>query len=277
MKLIVPTYRRPDPSLAQTFEHVPIETPLILAVRSEERDQYENMISRMKRVNDTIWEIPEGAVDGIATTRDWIMKRSIEFRYKKIVMVDDDLHFIQRGLMPDKTDETHLRPCPPSGFRDLLSWLSNTLDKYAHCGVSMREGNVFLPGLHRDEETIRAIRMVGYRTDIVCKEQVFFRKEVEGREDFDMTLQLIKKGYPNLVTYHWAQGQKTANAPGGLHGMRSDSQMEATAQILANFHKGIVKTVKKVNKTGGMSGERVDVMVYWKRALNMSGKKIYLS
>jgi uncharacterized YccA/Bax inhibitor family protein len=33
-------------------------------------------------------------------------------------------------------------------------------------------------------------------------------------EDFDINLQLLKKGYPSKVSYYYAQGQGSSNAAG---------------------------------------------------------------
>lgn len=267
MRVVVPTYRRHSNGEAQTFANVPKSFPLTLVVRADEYDQYFEMRTKLGRTNDVIWIIPDGCVNGIATTRQWIVQKALEELEEKVFMIDDDLHFIVRGKMEDPTDDVHLRPCDEEDFLEMVRWVSDTLDSRAHCAISMREGNNRVEGFYATQEATRGIRAVGYDLRVLQEHEVMFRDEVEGREDLDMTLQLLRLGYPNVVTYHWAQGQRTADAAGGLHGTRDGEQLDSTAVRLSELHPTFVKLRKKINKTGGMAGERTEVTIYWKKAL----------
>jgi hypothetical protein len=269
MLVIVPTYRRHSNGEAQTFEHVPKEFPLHLVVREEEAESYNNMLVRLGRSNDVIVKIPEGEVNGIADTRNWTLDWAWLGDERKIVMLDDDLHFIVRGKVPadDPGWDYKLRPCDDSDWLGLMSWFEDTLDTYAHAAVSMREGNNRTPGIGAEVEATRGIRMVGYSVPKLKALGIKFRREVEGREDVDMTLQLLRQGLPNLVTYHWAQGQRSADAPGGLEGTRDAKQLDDTAELLCQLHPGLVRKRMKTNKSGAMAGERTEFTAYWKRAL----------
>lgn len=268
MLLTVPTYRRHSNGEAQTFENVPREVPLTLVVREEERRDYEELLSRLGRDRDTIWSIPPGAVSGIATTRQWIMERALAEGHDRVIMMDDDLHVIVRGKIPEGEPgwDYKLRPVETADeFSVLLHWFDVALSQYAHAAVSMREGNNRIPGLHAHDEANRGIRMVGYQTRWF--DTVRFRPEVEGREDLDMTLQLLRMGLTNVVTYHWAQGQRSAGADGGLSGSRTLDDQDRTARKLAELHPGLVKLRTKTNVSGEMAGERTEVTIFWKRAL----------
>ena len=292
MLVTVPTYRRHSNGEAQTFEHVPRDFALTLVVRAEEAQQYEKMLGDLRRHSDEIWAIPEGAVSGIATTRQWIVEEALRRGHDRLVMMDDDLHFIVRGRMSDPEDDVHLRPCDDQDFRDMVEWFDHALGfskgpehgchghnrpafshpgTYSHAAVSMREGNNREPGFGAHMVASRGIRVVGYDLRFFDPTQtndpVSFRAAVEGREDLDMTLQLLRRGQPNIVTYHWAQGQRSAGAPGGLEGQRSAEQLDQTAELLAELHPGLVKTRVKLNKTGAMAGERTEVTIGWKKAL----------
>jgi len=270
----VPTYRRHSNGEAQTFEHAPRDFPLHVFCRSAEADQYEAMLERLGRREDTFVPIPDGAVSGIATTRQWMVDWARTQGASRLVMIDDDLHFIVRGLVPQTEPgwDYKLRPCEPQHFRNLAEKLEEKLSDYAHVGVSMREGNNRLPGIGNYALATRAIRLVGYRLDVLGSADgaltgSVFRPEVEGREDLDMTLQLLRRGYPNWVTYHWAQGQRSAEAPGGLEGVRDDAQLTSSAERLAALHPGLVRLRQKYNKSGGMAGWRTEVTISWKDAL----------
>lgn len=265
LAVVVPTYRRHSNGESQTFRNVPNDFPLILAVRGEEYDSYVKLLKQLDRTEDTIWSIPSGQVSGIATTRQWIVNTARDYKYDHLIMMDDDLHFIVRGKIPN--DDVHLRECEPIDFRNMIDWMDWNLDKYAHVAISMREGNNRFPGLNVAMDTSRGIRVTGYDLHILKETGIQFRDIVEGREDLDMTLQLLRAGYPNLVSYHYAQGQRTADAPGGLQGTRTAEQLDGSARTLADLHPGFVKLRTKINKTGGMAGERTEVTIYWKKAL----------
>lgn len=270
MLLTVPTYRRHSNGEAQTFANVPREVPLTIVCRYEESGHYAALRQQLGRTQDTLWIIPPGAVSGIATTRQWIVDEAIRQGHDKVVMMDDDLHVIVRGKIPEGEPgwDYKLRPVETADeFMALLRWFDTTLTLYAHAAVSMREGNNRIPGLHAHDEANRGIRMVGYKTAPFEKGVVRFRPEVEGREDLDMTLQLLRRGFQNAVTYHWAQGQRSAGADGGLSGSRTLDDQDRTARRLAELHPGLVRLRKKSNVSGAMAGERTEVTIYWKRAL----------
>lgn len=271
MLLTVPTYRRHSNGEAQTFANVPRDVPLTLVCREEEVQQYAELISgRLGRMRDTIWSIPAGAVSGIATTRQWIMDRAVAEGHDKVVMMDDDLHVIVRGKIPEGEPgwDYKLRPVETAAeFQELLDWFDRALNQYAHAAVSMREGNNHIPGLAKFDTANRGIRMVGYNLVATRLLNCVFRPEAEGREDLDMTLQLLRAGAPNIVTYHWAQGQRSAGADGGLSGSRTLDDQDRTARRLAELHPGLVKLRTKTNVSGAMAGERTEVTIYWKRAL----------
>ncbi len=270
MLLTVPTYQRHSNGEAQTFANVPRDVPLTLVCREEESAQYADLLAKLSRHHDTIWAIPPGAVSGIATTRQWIMRRAISEGHDRVVMMDDDLHVIVRGKIPEGEPgwDYKLRPVETAAeFQELMSWFDETLLSRAHAAVSMREGNNRIPGLGAVDEANRGIRMVGYSLVPFREGLVRFRPEVEGREDLDMTLQLLRLGWPNVVTYRWAQGQRSAGADGGLSGSRTVDDQDRTARRLAELHPGLVKLRTKSNVSGAMAGERTEVTIFWKRAL----------
>ena len=265
MIVAVPSYRRATNNEAQTFQHWPVEFPLHVFVREEEHVDYAALLAALGRDHDVIVPLPTGSVENISQTRNAILGWCQNNGHDKVVMVDDDLHFICRNI---PGDEVHLRPCELDDYRQLLDWFSEKLHRdYVHAAVSMREGNNRVEGKHATAESTRGIRMVGYNVRALREMNVWFRSEVDGREDLDMTLQLLRRGYPNIVTHHWAQGQKVANAPGGLSEYRDVAHSDASARKLAELHPGFVKLRDKVNTSGGEFGVRTETTIYWKKAL----------
>jgi len=269
MLIVVPTYRRHSNGEATSLTNLPRDLPLTLVVRQDEAPLYQALITKLGRSRDNLWIIPDGAVSGIATTRQWIVNNAVSRGYDKIIMVDDDLKFASRGgFQPDENGwDYRLKPSLPNDDRAMFDWMWRTLDETHHVGVSTRDGNNHRKGLHAVAEATRCIRCVGFRLDHFKSGAVRYRTEVEGREDLDVTLQLLRMGHKNIVTHHWAQDQRSADSPGGLEGVRDQDQLKVTAEALVALHPAYVNTRIKVNKTGRMAGERTEVTVYWKKAL----------
>lgn len=270
MRIIVPTYRRHSNGVATTFTSVPKDLPLTVVVREEEKREYAEMLQNLSRTNDTLWIIPPGTVNGIATTRQWIVCEVLGLREKKFVMVDDDLIFATRGAYAETEPgwDYRLVPCEPDDVRAMFKWMENGLNQFAHVAISRRDGNNRTPGLGATDVGARGICCVGYRSEFFLPpHNALFRGELEGREDLDVTLQLLRKGYGNCISYHWTTDQRTADAPGGLEGTRDNAQLRRTAEALVRDYPGFVTHREKTNKGGAMAGTRPEVTIYWKKAL----------
>lgn len=86
-------------------------------------------------------------------------------------------------------------------------------------------------------------------------------------EDFDVTLQLLRLGYENMVLFEWAWGQPSSNAPGGCSAYRTYEVQKAGAEGLAALHPDYVTPVQKPSKNWRGFDHRWDVKVRWKAAL----------
>lgn len=103
-----------------------------------------------------------------------------------------------------------------------------------------------------------------YRGDIPCQPHgVQWR--LEGMEDLDITLQLLRHEYKNHVSYHYAQGQaRGSQTEGGCSSYRDRPFMERCAYALAEPHPRFGRIVKRQTKCARWGGERTDVTVLWK-------------
>ena len=197
----------------------------------------------------------------LSPTRQYIMENA---KRNKIIMMDDDLRFYRRKSQ----DDWHLRN---STFQDtgaMFRKMSRWLDKYAHCGVSGREGNNRVEPLSLENK--RMMRILGYNRELVARTGARFDR-LDTKQDFDMTLKLLLAGYPNIVSYEFCQGQwRGSNSPGGCAEYRTPEMMSRCAQELADLHPGFVKVVERktvgVYSWMGMGGVRKDVMVQWVKA-----------
>lgn len=206
---------------------------------------------------------------GIAATRLAIGETAREMGHDKFVMLDDDIRFLVRK----SEDAWNLRQAEPPEVDEMFDHVETWLDRgYAHVGISAREGNNVegVGGRDLRNECTRTIRFLAYRTEDFLGVE---HGRVDVMEDFDVNLQLLEQGKPNVSLFWWAQGQKMTNAPGGCSTYRSHEVHERSAQRLAELHPGYVKLRQKQNKTDADGfGTRTEVTIYWKRCYEENKK-----
>lgn len=202
-------------------------------------------------------------VEGISATRQWIIENALS-RY--VMFLSDDLLFNVRY------EGIRLRRAKPAEVGEMLDLLMRWLkkEKFAHVGVSPRGGNN-----HCEADYMEITRMndaYAYDTEVLLKEGYRF-DVVPLMQDFHMTLELLKGGYPNRVTYKYAWGQQGSNAKGGCSLYRTPELLDQTAKKLSTLHAPFVTVRAKKSKSswkgmrevGGMT-IRTDVVINWKQA-----------
>jgi len=205
---------------------------------------------------------PDSNVRGIAQTRLAIGKAAKFYGEDMFCMVDDDVRFVRRK----QEDATSLVPCTKQDVDEMWAHVHWFLHHYAHVGVSARQGNNNMGVGSRKslfDENTRTLRVLCYRTEEFLSVE-HGRGEV--MEDFDVNLQLIRKGHKNANLGWWSQDQKMTNAPGGCSTYRSHEVHERSARRLAELHHPYVQLRQKQNKTGGEFGSRTEVTIFWKKA-----------
>lgn len=258
MKIFIPTYGRSERQ--NTFKNLPkeIQKRVTLVVQHRERDLYPGYKI----------EVLPPKVQTIAPTREYIAKVLVNKR-DKFVMLDDDLRFDHRrmdekGKFYVATDKQVIK---------LFDKIEKSLDDYAHVGVLAREGGNRV--LKSTVECARMMRVLAFRAEVLWKEDIKFYRGPKyitfSMEDFDVILQLLRKGYPNLVLCEWVNGQGSSNASGGCSHFRTIQVHNENAQMLVDLHKPFVKLVEKTTKTAwGVGTVRKDVAVQWKKAYESS-------
>jgi hypothetical protein len=108
----------------------------------------------------------------------------------------------------------------------------------------------------------RMMFSLGYFLPIVVKECELGR--IETREDMDLTLQLLRKGYRNAVWHTTVNDQRKFDAPGGATNERTIESSNADAYKLARLHPGYVRVDDKPYKK---SVPRLEVVCQWQEAL----------
>lgn len=206
-------------------------------------------------------------LSGTHRAREWaITKTAPSHGASRIVLWDDDLTLYFR---PEPTD-WHLQYIKTKEqmvglLTQLDAWLTTGL---AHCGISMRGGNNRVQEPYVD--CTRSMGVYGYDTATMCdlvSTGDLHLGRCPGQDDFDLTLQMLRLGYPNRVSYVYAQGQKASNSPGGASVWRTPEVLTATANELAFHHPGLVRVREKASRNWqGYPETRTDVTVSWQKA-----------
>ena len=252
MRIFIPTRGRADSQVTLSFFPEELRKEVTLVVDQDEKDNYSQYDCKIMVCDDSVHDI--------ATKRKFIHDHTDD---NKIVMLDDDLRFYIRK----STNDWHLRYLEPEEYPALFGLLDVWLDDYAHCGISAREGNNRVE--HLSVENTRYMRVLAYNLD---KFEGVVMDRCKVMEDFDVNLQLLKKGLSSKVSYYYAQGQGSSNAAGGCSEWRTLEVQSQGAERLAELHPDVVKVVEKETKTAWGGAIRKDVVVQWKRALKLGAE-----
>jgi len=203
-------------------------------------------------------------IDGIGPTRQWIIERVNYGRYDKptkVVMLDDDLVFATRR----EDEPTKFRNSTPEDITILFSDIEHYLDNFAHVGVYYREG-----GNRDTAHTVvntRLLRILAYRADVLRDRNIRFDR-MELMEDFDVTLQLLEQGYPNVKINWIVHNQRSSNAPGGCSTYRTIEKQGEAANRLEQLHPQIRSCRRKTDKNCLEWQSEKDVRISWKNAID---------
>ena len=253
--IAIPSHQRWKMFEKGTISYIPknLYGQTCIVVGEDEADEYHEVV-------------PEGVTvfcpntKGIAQTRQWIMEKTIELGYKYVLYLSDDLSFSYRN------EEEKLKPAKKSHFVKMIDQLYDWLKQgYVHVGVSQRAFNHTTTGPYT--EITRMNDVYAYEAAKVLEHGACF-DNLPVMEDFDVTLTLLKKGEPNIVTHEYAWSQRKSGEEGGCSEYRTWKMQRDAAFALSNRHPGLVKVLTKKSKSQweGVGSTRVDVNIYWKKA-----------
>lgn len=257
MKIVIPTKGRISNQL--TYENLPLELRKRTVFVCP---QSEGFWLEQKYPSAQVMRQPDPDMR-IGDKRKWIMDTTDE---EKIVMLDDDLRFAVRrdddpGLFRKAESSDVLK-----AFYELEEILS---PEVAHAGFSVR-GSGIGTSAKKGGWQISGKRMqysLGYHVPTVNANASFGR--LNSREDMDVTLQLLTKGYPNAVNFTFVTDQKFGN-PGGCTAERVIALADADALALVAFFPQFVSAVQKSYKD---SPNRLEVVCQWQQALDYGYKQ----
>lgn len=253
MNIVIPTYGRANRQItARQLERANV--PFSLVVQSREKHLY--------RDYKTVVLPPE--IQTLAPTRQWI----VENFKGKLCMLDDDLVFFRRR----DDEDTKFCDITPAALKQVFAAIEDNLNDYAHVGVSGREG-----ANRKTEnfiENTRMMRVLAYDLDVIKGQDIRFDR-CQYMLDFDVTLQLLRLGKPNLLINWAVQNQAGSNADGGCAATgRTLESQEADAVTLRDLHPDFVTLVQKETKTWKGMESRTDVRIQWKKAYDYGRSKV---
>jgi hypothetical protein len=222
----------------------------------------------------------------IAAKRAWLLRDCGAAKIDKIMMLDDDLRFAIRprtiskfkgfeaegsrgtgntewGRLYRKLDGIHkvvqCKDADPAVGK-IFERMEYMLDHYKHGGINTRlQQQEFGCEFALNKRVQYALAFHVPTVLANCK-----LGRIEHREDFDYTLQLLRRGFENAV-YCWAVvEQREYGAAGGASLERRMSASNKDAHKLARLHPDLVKVTTKDYKK---STPRNEVIVYWQKAI----------
>lgn len=256
MQLYIHTYGRVNnQQTLKTFSPALLERTFIV-VQAREADAWK------------LRGVPEGArllvlppdIQTLSPTRQWILEHGAAQGYPYICMMDDDLRFSHRL----KETGTKLHASEKNDVERMFLQVHDLLEQnFLHVGISAREGNNHVSD--SAVEVTRMMRVLAYQPKKVLNLGCRFDR-LRTKQDFDLTLQVLRLGFPNIVTYNFAQDQGGSQAAGGCATYRTPQMMAEDAENLRALHPEFVKVVTKATKGAWGGGDRVDVTIAWKKA-----------
>lgn len=248
MIIVIPTFNRVQRQV--TLKETPknLHKYVYLCCTKEEQPLLE------KETGHKQFIIQPAKVKTIHAKRQFILEWCRDNAVKKVLMLDDDMFWQARGpkgLIKEYASETHVT----SAMKEMAALLG----EFAHAGFSSRLGNNRVESDYA--RTTRMMHSLGYNVKAFFAAKADFNR-VHGKEDFDVTLQLLQKGYDNCVVYHTCVSPGKYDAPGGCSTERTLESANAAAEKLKSLHPEFVSVVEKTFK----NNPRMEVMMKWKRA-----------
>jgi hypothetical protein len=194
----------------------------------------------------------------IAQKRTWVFQWAHEQGYDKIIMLDDDLRFSTRVSEGD----WHLREI---AGKELIPEFERIRDKlgpeFPHVGFGQRQGNQTLKEVGWKSPG-KMCYALGYHVPTVLKECEFNRVAI--REDMELSLQLLTKGYPNAIWTQTVVDQREFGKSGGCSNERTIEKSNEEARKLVELFPDYVSVVERAYKA---SVPRIEVVCQWQKAL----------
>lgn len=265
--IVIPTHNRPARQI--TLDSLPLRLRAnTTIVTSTQTDAVE--IARNYGHRNII--VAKGT-SCIAEKRHWIMKN---VDASLIIMLDDDMVFDARCGLADRTfQDGQWKPrlaqplLPKATNAQIMKAFAEMEAAWQHRGLGMvgmssRMGNQREFGTWADNT--RIMHCVGVDRAVYLGDRLNFG-QVKTREDFNIALHMLRRGYQNSVYFDVCVNPGSYGAPGGASDQRTLETSNADAEELARIHPGLVRVVEKDYK----GHPRKEVVCAWKKAAKEGG------
>jgi hypothetical protein len=256
MKIYIPSIGRAESQ--RTLAQIPMRwrEHTTIVTSYAELDHY--------RRNVDVKVIASPAQGRMSAIRQWMLENLEEH----ILMLDDDINAFCRRV-PDweyQKNAKFLVPSarPPQEVEELFDQIEAFMEAgWPSVGISARQGNNQIKNRHYRIAT-RMSSAYAINTETLKQLGIRFDR-VQVMQDFDMVLQLLSQGLPNLVICDWAWNQTPPGGPGGCTTYRTPAMQEEGARRLAELWPGIVEVVIKDGTNKTWWANRVDVRIAWRK------------
>jgi glycosyltransferase involved in cell wall biosynthesis len=264
MKIYISTLGRPDKQITiQSFSKRLLKKTALVVV-PEEYDVH-------KKYGIELVKLPKH-IKGLSANRQWLLENADE-RY--VSFMDDDIQFSVRY------DGIRLRKCEPEDVEGLIElWEDWMKEEIPFVGVSLRGGNNRVETDYQDIG--RIMSCFALDRNVFIKEGFRFDR-IPLMQDLDVSLQVLRGGYLNRMSYKYAHNQASGSgSKGGCSAYRTPELIREVSIKLSRFHPGLIKVTAKKSKTAwegmekkkGIDGTvRTDVNVSWKKAYKPKFRK----
>jgi len=201
--------------------------------------------------------VSDGGANCIGDVREYIQECWPD---EQVFMLDDDMYFYHRPNML----EPKLVRCKGGSLRRMRNCVLMYLQLHPMVGLSARQGN----NTYNESVKYNTRCMNAYAFDfkVLRKAGIKFGR-MPIMEDFDVTLQMLRKGISNAVLFDFCWNQTGSGKKGGCSLYRDSDMQSAAARMLKRFHPDYVKLVTKESKSQWQGMEtRTDVRIAWAKA-----------
>ncbi len=255
LDVYIPTYGRATRQTTWSSLPAPVRERTKLVVQHRERRAYSTEYPLL---------VLPPRIQRISETREWIIRHHAKTGDSPgMVMLDDDLRFDARRM----DNGGKFVVANAKQITQLFRNIAAELRQYAAVGVLAREGGNRV--LQSRVFCTRMMRVLAYDTEVLLRERIRHDR-LSVAEDFDVTLQLLRRGYPNVVLCDMVQGQGSSMAAGGCSHFRTIDLHNQEIQRLAALHAPFVRVVQKQTRGAWQGQPRLDVVVSWKKAYESS-------
>lgn len=194
----------------------------------------------------------------LGRVRQWVIEHA---RTEYPFLIDDDMRF----CVHRDGRTLNIRGEEVGKALDLLEqWLK--IDKLTQVGLGPRALlNRFYDRWGGHGEVSRVFGNFGFNRTLLLREGFRFDR-VDTMSDFDMTLQLLERGYKNRISFRYGVGQGGAGQAGGCALYRTAEVQRRAAYRLQELHPHVVSLVVAKKKSWHTLSEHVDVRIDWKKA-----------